>query len=368
MKKEQGEKLLRKRKSPLAVIHVNISYFFLTAFSCTCVESLINSRKLDRTMSTEIHEDPNDDDSSSLSMIIPSLLTLPFDCRIAILQCVPNLSDIACSCRQLRHERDHPSLDPMRTATIRFREPTSGETLVQSLKHMKDVLGKTGFPLELQLTGSAYVIPTDFSRYSHLVRQWSLPQVRLLDLSNGITTEDDEPKRIDISVLMFLAMVLPNLLEIDLTGMQTNQFSLSFLSWKSPQLRCIYWNAAGVDQPASGLHLSACHNLQELYLDDCIFSIIGDDEERMFGDTDEEDRSDDDDDTLFRCCRSQLQRVSVRNAMYRVYDDRRQIKPFTQFCLMRFVRATPTLRWFGSDLTPDSCLQLQQERPHILFA
>ncbi|GAX21867.1 hypothetical protein FisN_30Hh068 [Fistulifera solaris] len=162
-------------------------------------------------MSTEIHEDPNDD-SSSLSMI-PSLLTLPFDCRIAILQCVPNLSDIACTCRQLRHERNHPSLDPTRTVTVRFRGPTSGETLVQSLKQMKEALGKTGFPLELQLTGSPFVIPTDFSRFSHFVRQWSLPQVRLLDLSNRIA-EDDEPKRIDISVLMFLAMVLPNLLEI----------------------------------------------------------------------------------------------------------------------------------------------------------
>jgi hypothetical protein len=317
-------------------------------------------------MSMDSREEYNPNTRNSNSSI-PSLLTLPVDCRIAILQCVPNLSDIACTCRQLRHERNHPSLDPTRTATIRFRGPTSGETLVQSLKHMKDALAMSGFPLELQLTGSPFVIPTDFSRYSHLVRQWSLPQVRLLDLSNRIT-EDDEtsPKRIDISVLMFLAMVLPNLLEIDLTGMQTNQFSLSFLSWKSPQLRGIYWNAAGVDQPASGLHLSACHNLQELYLDNCIFSIIGDDEERMFGD-EEEDRNDDDD-TLFRCCRSQLQRVSLRNAMYRVYDDKRQIKPFTQSCLMRFVRATPTLRWFCSDLTPDNCSILQQERPHVLFA
>ena len=297
----------------------------------------------------------------------PSFMTLPVDCRIAILQCVPNLSEISCTCRQLRLERNHPSLDQTRTATIRFRGTTSGETLVECLKHMKDALGTCGFPIELQLTGSPYVMPTDFGRYSHMVREWTLPQVRLLDLSNRIS-DDAGPRRIDISVLMFLAMVLPNLLEIDLTGMQTNQFSLSFLSWKSPQLRCIYWTCAGVDQPASGLHLSACQNLQELYMDDCIFSIIGDDEERMFGSNAEYDDGNDDDDTLFRCCRSQLQRVSVRNAMYRVYDDKRQIKPFTQSCLMKFVRGTPTLRWFCSDLTPDNCSILQKERPNVFFA
>lgn len=300
-------------------------------------------------------------DCRSADRSTPSFMTLPVDCRVAILQCVRNLSEIACTCRQLRKERNHSSLNQTRTATIRFRGPTSGEMLVECLKHMKDALGTCGFPLELQLTGSPFVLPTDFGRYSHLVRQWTLPQVRSLDLSNRIS-DDSGPRRIDISVLMFLAMVLPNLLEIDLTGMQTNQFSLSFLSWKSPQLRCIYWNCAGVDQPASGLHLSACQNLQELYMDDCIFSIIGDDEHRMFGDADG-----DDEDSLFRCCRGQLQRVSLRNAMYRVYDDKRQIKPFTQSCLMKFVRGAPSLRWLCSDLTPENCSILQKERPNILF-
>jgi hypothetical protein len=38
-------------------------------------------------------------------------------------------------------------------------------------------------------------------------------------------------------------------------------------------------------------------------------------------------------------------------------------------CLSRrkFVRCTPTLRWFRSDLTPENVVLLQAERPEITF-
>lgn len=41
---------------------------------------------------------------------------------------------------------------------------------------------------------------------------------------------------------------------------------------------------------------------------------------------------------------------------------------FPQWALMRFVRRTPTLKWFRSDLTRENIELLQYERPDIEFS
>jgi hypothetical protein len=60
-----------------------------------------------------------------------------------------------------------------------------------------------------------------------------------------------------------------------------------------------------------------------------------------------------------------LERVSLRNAKVD-FDGLNQILP--QYGLLKFVRNTPTLRWFRSDLSPENVAILQAERPEVTFA
>jgi hypothetical protein len=62
----------------------------------------------------------------------------------------------------------------------------------------------------------------------------------------------------------------------------------------------------------------------------------------------------------------ELERVSLRNVTYYVYD-RRNAKAIPQRGLIKFVRRAANLRWFRSDLTPENVAMLQAERPDVTF-
>jgi hypothetical protein len=74
----------------------------------------------------------------------------------------------------------------------------------------------------------------------------------------------------------------------------------------------------------------------------------------------------DDDVCIFHRYVGELERVSLRNVTYYVYD-RRNAKAIPQHGLIKFVRRAANLRWLRSDLTPDNVAMLQAERPHVTF-
>ena len=68
---------------------------------------------------------------------------------------------------------------------------------------------------------------------------------------------------------------------------------------------------------------------------------------------------------IFSHCNTYLERVSLKDAKFSFFGP---TKSFLHICLVKFVRNTPSLRWFRSDLSPESVAILQAERPEVTFA
>jgi hypothetical protein len=62
-----------------------------------------------------------------------------------------------------------------------------------------------------------------------------------------------------------------------------------------------------------------------------------------------------------------LERVSIKNAKYRLGRPSYEALPIPQIGLIKFVRRATNLRWFRSDLTPENVAMLQRERPEVTF-
>ena len=98
-------------------------------------------------------------------------------------------------------------------------------------------------------------------------------------------------------------------------------------------------------------HLKACQNLKEIYLDDARFLFCSGLNPYLLW-------------TALSVNNRSLERVSVRRA--RFYCKGR-LSPVSQESLMRFVRRSPCLQWFRSDLNEESIAVLQKEKPHVIF-
>ena len=68
---------------------------------------------------------------------------------------------------------------------------------------------------------------------------------------------------------------------------------------------------------------------------------------------------------FFFACSNNLERISLKGGLYTTMEGKKV--SFPQFALMRFVRRTPTLRWFRSDLSEENIEKLSRERPEICF-
>ena len=71
---------------------------------------------------------------------------------------------------------------------------------------------------------------------------------------------------------------------------------------------------------------------------------------------------------LLHMCNANLECVSLVGVKYRdVFGQPGPKKPFTQMGLIKFVRMTPNLCWFRSDLNAENIAMLRGEYPHIHF-
>jgi hypothetical protein len=74
--------------------------------------------------------------------------------------------------------------------------------------------------------------------------------------------------------------------------------------------------------------------------------------------------------SIFCHCNANLVRVSFKNAKCRkrdIFGSPEFPQAYPQIGLLNFVRNTPSLRWFGSDLSPENVAILQAERPEVTF-
>ncbi|KAL9181174.1 hypothetical protein ACHAXT_009979 [Thalassiosira profunda] len=175
------------------------------------------------------------------------------------------------------------------------------------------------------------------------------------------------------SLPWLLASILPGLIELDFTNLHggpihegdyISELSL-FNSTNCPNIQKIRWdNRVGGCYFVRGKDMKTLAHLRELHVDnlladwrfDKLFAPLMN---QFFDEASVIQRF------FFFACNNNLERMSLKGGQYTTMEGKKV--SFPQFALMRFVRQTPTLRWFRSDLSQENIEKLSRERPEICF-
>jgi hypothetical protein len=298
---------------------------------------------------------------------------VPTECNVSILQFldVDDLANAAQVSHRFHKNSLHPSLPQNRTATL---------TCVRRLDESTGTLSASPFLLLQKLIGKG-----EFDQYGrfnkvkiighNLLENVSIPEVRgmlpgsvgrlhhvrVLDLSFPSNSLKKDTK-LKVCIPALLSFIMPCLREIDLSNVRVRASALRYLAYACPALEKVTWNRhhhhrnAGISM--EGPTLNACRCLKEIYMNDSIFFYMYYNESNAI-------QIEGRDSHLFSRCNTFLERVSLKNAKY---DFEKPTQSFPQFGLVKFVRGTPSLRWFRSDLSPENVAMLQAERPEVTFA
>ena len=173
------------------------------------------------------------------------------------------------------------------------------------------------------------------------------------------------PFLIENMVTGYLAVMMPNLREVIMSGSKIYWTSLEELSKHCPRLEKLTCN----NQPftyvsANGMDMVHAKNLQDLHMDNSSFSVDDITRAKML-DLENSFSLYDDNSTIFlfhKCGSTVLERVSIKNAMWysNSYNEKHTVIP--QNALIKFIRNAPaSLRYFGSDLSQANIEMLQSE-------
>jgi hypothetical protein len=319
--------------------------------------------------------------SSNDGGIAPGCFTsTPAECCVRILQFldVDDLGSAAQVSRRFNEDSADSSLPKNRVATL---------TCVRRMDENTGVYSASTFSLLRNLIDKG--ISKDSWRFTkvkiighNLLEKVSIPEVR--DMLPDMLPVEDHPlmlrnvKVLDLSfpsnafkkdtqlktcIPAVLAFVMPALRELDLSNASATESALRYFARECPVLEKITWNNNRTSTQVSGKSLDDCHRLKELYMDNAIFS-CGYGESTAIQ-TDEHAHY-----CLLFFCKHELERVSLKNAQYREPEfcsrgGPAQVLP--QMALVKFVRLTPSLRWFRSDLSPENVAVLHAERPEVTF-
>jgi hypothetical protein len=305
-----------------------------------------------------------------LSVCLSSLYD--HDCLLPILEFLSweALNTFAFASKGCHMVRSHSSLDQTRSGTIRLGKGVSNAMELMNKvreEHWSDAF--CGHRTHLRLSGLTHLssdidpIDEDFIR-----NVASLKQVTSLDCSIVRDTrfsslpwlapfEDFVGK--GFAQGLTLSLLVPNLREINMSYVPLSLLGVAWIAENNPKLEVIRWNRSLV-WPVNNEtcnHLEACRNLKEIYLDHArmIFCSYSDSEESQ--------------DLLWTSLakhNKRLERISIRGTQW--YGRGQKITPFSQDSLMKFVRCTPSLRWFRSDLLPENVAILNKECPNVMFS
>ena len=171
-----------------------------------------------------------------------------------------------------------------------------------------------------------------------------------------------------VRVTDVLAVMMPNLREVNVSGSRIDGFSLEKVSKPCSRLDKLTYDNV---QPftfvsANGKDMVYAKNLRELNMDNSSFSVADITRAKM-SDLENSVSIYDDNSTIFlfhECGSTVLERLSIKNAMwYRHtggYNAKHTVIP--QTALIKFIRNAPaSLRYFGSDLSQANIEMLQSE-------
>ena len=203
----------------------------------------------------------------------------------------------------------------------------------------------------------------------------SFRSITSLDLSVSHCKPGENLNRVlPRGITWLLSIMMPNLIELDLSNLHGGPInegdSISelalFNATNCPNLTKVVWNnRVGGGYFLRGRDLKTLNNLRELWVDnllcdwryDKLFAPLL---SQFFDENSIIQRF------FFFACNEKLERVSLLGGSYVKIGTNDAIK-FPQTSLIRFVRNTPQLRWFRSDLTEESVRMLSKERPEITF-
>ena len=204
----------------------------------------------------------------------------------------------------------------------------------------------------------------------------SFPSITSLDLSVSYCKQggNNLNRVLPRGITWLLSILMPNLIELDLSnlhggpvneGDSISELAL-FNATNCPNLRKVVWNnRVGGGYSLRGRDMKTLSNLRELWVDnllcdwkyDKLFAPLL---SQFFDENSIIQRF------FFFACNEKLERVSLLGGSYVKIESNDAIN-FPQMSLIRFVRNTPQLKWFRSDLTEENVRMLSEERPEITF-
>lgn len=224
--------------------------------------------------------------------------------------------------------------------------------------------------------------PEDIER---MVSEQSLVLDGVSSLDISVVNLKSDP---DCDVLRGIALMCPNLKELDLSGlpdlgMRVSSGDLAFCEL-CPNLEKLTWDEAslatrGKHRPTldlKGTCFRKATNLKELYLEESVLlgantlfslddnlvkdfnAIVSSSEETTPSEEQQEDM------VLLCECNAGLTRLDVKGVKYSVLG---RCLPLPQHTLLKLVRCSPSLKWFRSDLSTENIAILQKERPNMTF-
>jgi hypothetical protein len=306
---------------------------------------------------------------------VPGFDSIPTECKISILQFldVDSLGNVAQVSRRFHDDSLNPSLPHNRTATL---------TCVRRVDESTGLLTASPFSLLQKLIDKSW--SDKYWRFNkvkiighNLLENVSIPEVRnmlpgyimlqhvrVLDLSfpSNALKKDTTLK---VCIPAILTYVMPCLKEIDLSNANVTESALRYFAYECPVLEKVTWNNHFSNTHMSGKALDECPRLKEIYMDDSVFTYGFGESQAICSPTEWLHYC------IFSHCNANLERVSLQNAKVREPEFCSAPGPkqiFPQSGLMKFVRNTPSLRWFRSDLSPENVAILRVERPEVTFA
>lgn len=302
---------------------------------------------------------------------VPScpLEALPLECRLGICRMLSQFelySTFALISRQCVDDSRSELLPQSKRGAIKIRRDSPLSEIVQVLcsDGVRRAFSGDRTLLVLRLHYSANDQSADWTKSSadeDMIKAAGLPNVTSLGIK--VISGDDEDK-VGIkhihNLCAYLAQLLPNLEELRLPDWRfANSTSLrAFANCRG--IRTVFHVSAFAVHEPDGHIFKKFGNLECLCL--CTSSIFTSTYRSLpldrFGDENDNEHY------LFCGCPAKLIHVDLRGVdLYSLMDG-----PIPQSWLMKFVRRTPTLKSFASDLTDGNIAILQKERPDILLS
>ena len=336
------------------------------------------------TTSCQDDDEDDEDDDNSMGGVLPDRLSTlhDHDCLLAILSFLSwrDLNNFSIVSRRCHEVRRHVSLDQTRSGTIllgngvstakdfldkakaeRWSEAFCGHRthlrlfnlthLSSNIDPINDAFVNTLSPLHHVQSLDCSMTPRFRQSYDHDDEQTS-DRIRKYRRSWFLAPFEDYVDK-GFSQGVTLSMLVPNLRWIDMSFLPFTTVGIALLAKSNPKLEVIRWNRSliwPISNESEG-HFEALRFLKEVYLDEARMILCASlDEDRLWN-------------SLLNYSQ-RLERVSLLGT---TWYRKGQLSRLSQEYLMEFVRRSPNLVWFRSDLTLENVAILQQERPNISF-